>query len=203
MKSPPGAPRPGGGAPAGAPAKAPPPKAPAPGPARPGRSLGVTAKLAIAGWVIAALAGGAAYWSHSSAESRKQAALAEQAAGYDAQIAQLKADSAAALKKLQDDATAQQQVLQTELDFQKLPEIPLETVFRANQVLYVESRLDEPFNCKVRLTRPIGAVTREVDFSIKARTFQDLAALDTWMFAKGDRIEFIKPGFKPRSLVVP
>lgn len=159
--------------------------------------------VAIAGWVLAAAAGGAAYWVYSSAAAEKQAALAEQAATYDAQIAQLKAESAALVKKLQDDAAAQQVVLQTELDFQKLPEIPLETTFRANQVLYVESRLDEAFSCKVRLFRPIGAVSREVDFTIKARTFQDLAALDTWMFAKGDKIEFVKPGFKPRALIVP
>lgn len=204
------APRPAGAAPAppGQPqarpapqaqAKAPPPKAPA-RPAGPGN---VMAKVAIAGWVVAAVAVAGAYWVHSSAAADRQAALAEQAAGYDAQIAQLKADAAAALKKAQDEATAQQQVLQTELDFQKMPEIPLETVFRANQVLYVESRLDEPFACKVRLFRPIGGVTREVDYTIKARTFQDLAALDTWMFAKGDTVEFVKPGFKPRKLVVP
>jgi hypothetical protein len=161
------------------------------------------AKIAIAGWAAAAIAGAGGYWVYSSAESSKQAALAEQAAGYDARIAQLTADAAATLQKVQDEATAQQQVLQTELDFQKMPEIPLATVFRANQVLYIESRLDEPFSCKVRLFRPIGGVTREVDYTIKARTFQDLAALDTWMFAKGDTLEFVKPGFKPRKLVVP
>jgi len=160
-------------------------------------------KIAIAGWVVAGLAGGAAYWGYTSAASQKQAALAEQAAGYDAQIAQLKTDAATALKKVQDDAAASQQVLQTELDFQKLPELPLDTTFRANQVLYVENKLDEAFNCKVRLFRPIGAVSREVDFSIKPRTFQDIAAIDTWLFARGDKVEFVKSGFKPRSLVVP
>jgi len=160
-------------------------------------------KIAIAGWVVAGLAGGAAYWVYTSAASQKQAALAEQAAGYDAQIAQLKTDAATALKKVQDDAAASQQVLQTELDFQKLPELPLDTTFRANQVLYVENKLDEAFNCKVRLFRPIGAVSREVDFSIKPRTFQDIAAIDTWLFARGDKVEFVKSGFKPRSLVVP
>lgn len=203
------APRPAGAAPA-APvpqAKAPPPKAAAAAPPRPAKPAGpgmpLIHKVAIGGWALAAVACAAGYWLYSSAESRKQGALAEQAASYDAQIAQLKAESAAALKNVQDAAAAQQVVLQTELDFAKLPEIPLETVFRANQVLYVESRLDEPFTCKIRLSRPIGAVTREVDFTIKARTFQDLAAIDTWLFAKGDRVEFVKPGFKPRTLVVP
>ena len=189
------APRPAGAAPA---ARAPAAKAPSSA-----GSGGVIGAVAAVGWILALLAGGAAYWVHTSAAGEKQAALAEQAAGHDAQITQLKADSAAALQKVQDDATASQMVLQTELDFQKLPEIPLETTFRANQVLYVENRLDEPFDCKVRLFRPIGGVSREVDFTIKARTFQDIAALDTWLFAKGDKIEFVKSGFKPRSLVVP
>ena len=163
-----------------------------------------------AGWAGALAAGAAAYYFHGNVEQAKAAALAEQATAYDAQIAQinasvaqLKAEAAAALKKTQDDAAAAQMVLQTELEYQKLPEIPLETTFRANQVLYVESRLDEPFSCKVRLFRPIGGVTRELDYTIKARTFQDIAALDTWVFAKGDKIEFVKSGFKPRALVVP
>lgn len=159
--------------------------------------------LAAAGWVAAAIAGAGGYWVYSTAAGEKAAALAEQAAAHDAQIAQLKAESAAALKKVQDDAAAQHMVMQTELDFAKLPEIPLETVFRGNQVLYVESRLDEPFSCKLRLFRPIGGVSREVEFTIKARTFQDLAAVDTWLFAKGDTVEFVKSGFKPRKLVVP
>ncbi|HUR42409.1 MAG TPA: hypothetical protein VM240_14700 [Verrucomicrobiae bacterium] len=162
--------------------------------------------FAILGWLLALGAGGAAYifqTQAASAAADKAAALAAQGVTYDAQITQLKAESAALLKKTQDDATAAQLVLQTELDYQKLPEIPLETTFRANQVLYVESRLDQPFDCKVRLFRPIGNVTREVDFSMKARTFQDLAAIDTWMFAKGDKVEFVKPGYKPRSLMVP
>ena len=207
MKAAAPAPRPAGAAPAApAPqAKAPPPKAAAPaGGAKPaGGGMGLVPKVAIAGWVVAALAGAGGYWAYSSADAQKQAALAEQAAAHEAQVAQIKAEAAAALKSAQDAAAAQQLVLQTELDFAKLPEIPLETVFRANQVLYVESRLDEPFTCKVRLFRPIGAVTREVDYTIKARTFQDLAAIDTWMFAKGDRVEFVKSGFKPRTLVVP
>lgn len=162
--------------------------------------------FAVIGWLLALVAGGAAYvfqTQAASAAADKAAALSAQAATYEAQIAQVRAEAATVLKKTQDDAAAAQLVLQTELDFQKLPEIPLETTFRSNQVLYVESRLDQPFDCKVRLFRPIGNVTRELDFSIKARTFQDIAAIDTWLFAKGDKIEFVKSGYKPRSLVVP
>jgi hypothetical protein len=200
----PAAPRPAAAAPRaapGAPAAKAPPVRPAAG--EPAPPLGLAAKAAIAGWVVAVLAGVGAYYFHASAASDRQAALAEQAATYDARIAQLKTEAAAALQKVQDDATASLQVLQTELDFQKMPELPLETTFRANQVLYIESRLDEPFSCKVRLFRPIGQVSHEIDYTIKARTFQDVAALDTWVFAKGDQIEFVKPGFKPRALVVP
>lgn len=190
---------------------APPPQArPAPGGSAGGGAGKVLGALAALGWLAALGAGAAGYSVYKNADAAKSAALAEQAAAYDAQIAQInagiaqiKADAAAALKKAQDDATAQQMVLQTELEFQKLPEFPLETTFRANQVLYVESRLDEPFTCKVRLFRPIGGVTREIEYTIKARTFQDLGALDTWVFAKGDKLEFVKSGYKPRSLVVP
>lgn len=197
----PGAPRPAPGAPA-----APGPKAPAakPAAAKPAAPpMGLMPKLAIAGWVLALLAGGAGYYVYAGAAADKQAALAEQAAAYDAQIAQLKADAAATLKKFQDEAAAQQVVLQTELDFQKMPEIPLETTFRANQVLFVSNSSKDAFTCKVRLFRPIGAVSREVDFSMKGGGYQDMAAIDTWLFAKGDKVEFVKPGFKPRSLVVP
>ena len=203
----PAAPRPAAAAPPRAAPGAPAPvaRAPAARPAagEPAPPLGLAVKAVIAGWAVAVLAGVGAYYFYASAASDKQAALAGQAATYDAQIAQLKAEAAAALKKVQDDAAASQQVLQTELDFQKMPELPLETTFRANQVLYIESRLDEPFDCKVRLFRPIGQVSREIDYTIKARTFQDVAALDTWVFAKGDQIEFVKPGYKPRALVVP
>ena len=195
MKAPPGKPMPGGPVPAGA---------PVPPPARPSSGgAGILGGLALVGWLAAAAAGGAAYWLQGRAEGQKQAALAEQAAGYDAQIAQLKAEAAAQLKKLQDDAAAQQLVLQTELDFAKLPEIPLETVFRGNQVLFISNHSKDEFVCKVRLFRPIGGVTREVDFRMKGGGYQDIAALDTWLFAKGDQIEFVKSGFKPRSLVVP
>jgi hypothetical protein len=196
---PPGAPRAAPGAGPAAPGKAAAPAAPK-APAKPGS---VMAKVAAVGWVVAVAAIGIAVAEYQLFDSQKQAALDEQAATFNAQIAQLKADAAAALKKVQDDAAATQMSIQTELDFQKMPEIPLETTFRANQVLYVESRLDEAFSCKVRLFRPIGGVTREVDFTMKARTFQDLAAIDTWLFQKGDKVEFIKSGFKPRSLIVP
>lgn len=206
MKAPPGAaPKALGAAPAAKPA--PRPTAP---PGSGGTLTTVLGALAGVGWLGAVGAGAVAWYVHQDADASKAAALAEQAAKYDAQIAEInasiakiKADADAAIKKAQDDATAQQMVLQTELEFQKMPEIPLETTFRANQVLYVENKLDEPFECTVRLFRPIGGVTRELPYAIKARTFQDLAALDTWVFAKGDRIEFVKSGHKPRSLVVP
>jgi hypothetical protein len=172
-----------------------------PAPARP--PGGVMGKVAAAGWLLALVAGAAAVGEFYLFEQQKSAALAEQAAGYDAQIAQLKAAAAAQLQKIQDDTAASQLIMQTELDFQRMPELPLETTFRAGQVLYVESRLDEPFTCKVRLFRPSNNTSREVDFNMKARTYQDLAAIDTWLFAKGDKVEFVKSGFKPRSLVVP
>lgn len=194
----PGAPRPAPGVPV---AKAPAAKAPAAKPAAP--PMGLLPKVAIAGWAVGLLAGGAAYYFYSSAAADKQAALAEQAATYDAQITQLKAAAAAELKQQQDTAAAQQQVLQTELDFQKMPEIPLETTFRANQVLFVSNGSKDAFTCKVRLFRPIGAVSREVEFSMKGGGYQDMAAIDTWLFAKGDKVEFVKSGYKPRSLVVP
>lgn len=177
--------------------------APVPAPRAPSGGAGILGGLAALGWLAAIAAGAAVYWVHGQAEGRKQAALAEQAASHDAQIAQLRAEAAAQLKKLQDDTAAQQLVLQTELDFAKLPEIPLETVFRGNQVLFISNHSKDEFVCKVRLYRPIGGVSREIDFRMKGGGYQDIAALDTWLFAKGDKIEFVKSGFKPRSLVVP
>ena len=197
MKAAPPGPKAAGPAAPAAPAKA------APKPAVPAKPGSVMAKVAIAGWVIAGAAAGAAYFVYTSAAADKAAALTEQAAGYDAQIAKLQADSAAALKKVQDDATAAATIMQTELDFAKMPEIPLETTFRANQVLYVENKLDDVFACKIRLFRPLGGASKEVDFSMKPRAFQDVAALGDWLFAKGDKVEFVKQGYKPRQLVAP
>ena len=84
-----------------------------------------------------------------------------------------------------------------------MPELPLKTMFRAGQVLYVENTLNEPFSCKVRLARAGSPTAKEMDFSMKAQTFQDLGAIGDWMFQKGDRLEFVKPGFKPREMTVP
>lgn len=192
------APAPSPGAPR-APAAAAAPKSAASRPA----SGSIAGKLAAAGWVLALAAIAVAVGEFYYFEDQKAGALAEQAAGYEARIQQLQAESALALKKVQDDATAAQQVLQTELDFQKMPELPLKTVFRPGQVLYVENESDEAFTCKVRLFRPSTSTSREIDWSIKARAFQDLAAMDTWMFARYDKVEFVKPGYKPRSLEVP
>lgn len=192
------------------PAPAPPPGAPraptaaaAPKPAAPRPASSIAGKLAAAGWLLALAAIAVAVAEFYYFEDQKAGALAEQAAGYEARIQQLQAEAALVLKKLQDDATAAQQVLQTELDFQKMPELPLKTVFRPGQVLYVENESDKMFACKVRLFRPSTSASREIDWNIKARTFQDLAAMDTWMFARYDKIEFVKSGYKPRSLEVP
>src|SRR5689334_1007305 len=155
------------------------------------------------GWGLALVFGVAAVGEYLYYSGHEAKALAEQAATYDAQMAQVKADAAAQIKQTQDTAAAVKLSLQTELDFQKLPELPIKTQFRRSQVLYIENTLNEPFNCKVRLQR-VGAVTStEIDFSMKGQTFQDIAAIGDWMFAKGDKIEFVKSGYKPRSLTVP
>ena len=155
------------------------------------------------GWGLALVFGVAAVGEYLYYSGHEAKALAEQAATYDAQMAQVKADAAAQIKTTQDTAAAEKLSLQTELDFQKLPELPIKTQFRRSQVLYIENTLNEPFNCKVRLQR-VGAVTStEIDFSMKGQTFQDIAAIGDWMFAKGDKIEFVKSGYKPRSLTVP
>lgn len=194
--APPGA-KPGVAAGSGKPAAPAPPKPPT----KPGSVL---AKVAIAGWLLAAGAAGATWFVFSSAEADKQAALAAQAARYDGEIAKLQADSAAALRKVQDDATASAAIMQTELDFAKMPELPLQTEFQTNkQVLFVQNNSRDTFTCKVRLFRPVGGISKEVDFSMKAGAYQDLAAIGDWLFAKGDKVEFVKPGYKPRSLVAP
>jgi len=155
------------------------------------------------GWGLALVFGVAAVGEYLYYSGHEAKALAEQAATYDAQMAQVKADAAAQIKQTQDTAAAEKLSLQTELDFQKLPELPIKTQFRRSQVPYIENTLNEPFNCKVRLQR-VGAVTStEIDFSMKGQTFQDIAAIGEWMFAKGDKIEFVKSGYKPRSLTVP
>ena len=155
------------------------------------------------GWVLALLAGAVAAGEFYLFQSQKEAALAEQAAGYEAKLAAQKAESDARIKKITDDAAAAAQILQTELDFAKMPELPLKTTFRPGQVLYVENESDEAFSCKVKMFRPVGAVTKEFEFALKNRTFKDMAAVEDWMFQAGDKIQFVKPGFKPRELVVP
>jgi hypothetical protein len=160
-------------------------------------------KFAATGWMVAAFAIAVAVGEYYLFAQQKNAALAEQAAEYEAKMQKVQADAQAAVKKAQDDATAQLTVIQTELDFQRLPDLPLKTVFRQGGVLYVESELEDAFDCKVRLFRPSNSATLEVDFMIKARTFQDLGAIGNWVFARGDKVEFVKAGYKPRALVVP
>lgn len=155
------------------------------------------------GWVIAVLAGAVATGIFYYYQSHEAAALAEQATAYETKMAAAKAEADAKLKKVTDDAAAAQQVLQSELDFAKMPELPLKTAFRPGQVLYVENEGDEMFACRVKMFRPVGAVTKEFDFQLKNRTFKDLGAIEDWMFQRGDKIQFIKPGFKPRELIVP
>jgi hypothetical protein len=154
-------------------------------------------------WGLALVFGVAAVGEYLYYSTHEAKALAEQAATYDAQMAQVKADAAAQVKQAQDTAAAEKMSLETELAFQKMPEMPLKTMFRAGQVLYVENTLNEPFSCKVRLARAGATSMKDMDFSMKAQTFQDLGAIDDWMFQKGDKIEFVKPGFKPREMTVP
>jgi len=155
------------------------------------------------GWGLALVAIVAAVGEYLYYSGHEAKALAEQAATYETQMAQVKADAAAQVKLAQDTATAEKMSLETELEFQKLPELPLKTMFRAGQVLYVENLLNEPFTCKVRLARAGSPTSKELDFSIKAQTFQDVGAIGDWLFAKGDKIEFVKSGYKPRELTVP
>ena len=147
------------------------------------------------GWGLALVAIVAAVGEYLYYSGHEAKALAEQAATYDAQMAQV--------KLAQDTAAAEKVSLETELEFQKLPELPLKTMFRTGQVLYVENLLNEPFTCKVRLARAGSPTSKEVDFSMKAQTFQDVGAIGDWLFAKGDKIEFVKSGYKPRELTVP
>ena len=155
------------------------------------------------GWGLALVFGVAAVGEFLYYSGHEQKALAEQAAGYEAKMQIVQAQAAAQIKTTQDNATAEKVILQTELEFQKLPELPLKTMFRKGEVLYVENQLNEPFTCKVRLQRAGSATAQEKDFAIKAQTFQDVGAIGDWVFARGDKVEFVKSGYKPRSLTVP
>jgi hypothetical protein len=155
------------------------------------------------GWGVALVAIAAAVGEFLYYSTHEAKALAEQAATYDAQMAQVKTEAAAQVKLAQDTAAAEKMSLETELAFQKLPELPLKTMFRAGQVLYIENMLNEPFTVKVRLARAGSPTSTEIDFSMKAQTFQDVGAIGTWMFQKGDKIQFVKSGYKPRDLTVP
>lgn len=155
------------------------------------------------GWGLALVAIAVAVGEYLYYSDHEQKALAAQAASYEEQMAKVKADAAAQIKTVTDDAAAEKMILSTELEFQKLPELPIKTMFRRGQVLYVENTLNEPFSCKVRLQRAGSPTSKEIDFSMKAQTFQDMAAIGDWMFQGGDKIEFVKSGYKPRSLTVP
>ena len=166
--------------------------------------------LAATGWLAAAGAGVVAYGEFATFASQKQAALDQQAAAYEQKLTQLKADAeaaktnaAAALKKTQDEALANQASIQAELDFQRLPELPIDVAFRTGPALFVENKGGDDFKCQVRLTRPSLAQSRNFEFELKARAYKDLGAIGDWVFAKGDKVEFIKSGFKPRVLEAP
>lgn len=153
-------------------------------------------KLAAVGWLLAIAIGGASFLGYQWLLEERQAVLETQAAEYEAKLTKLRADADAQLATFKDEATANQQVMQTELDIAKLPDLPLKFAFRKGQVLYVESEADETFNCKVKLTRPGSGAAVVLDFSVNSRAFKDLAAMGQWMFARGDQIEFVKPGYK-------
>ena len=155
------------------------------------------------GWGLALVAIAAAVGEYLYFTDHEAKALAAQAVGYEEQMAKVKADAAAQVKLAQDTAAAEKLSLQTELDFQKMPELPLKAMFRRGQVLYVENQTNEPFACKVRLQRAGSPTAKEMDFSMKAQTFQDLGAIGEWMFQAGDKVEFVKPGYKPLELKVP
>jgi hypothetical protein len=155
------------------------------------------------GWGLALVAIAAAVGEYLYYSDHEAKALAAQAASYEEQMAKVKADAAAQIKTVTDNAAADKVILTTELEFQRLPELPIETLFRRGQVLYVENKLNEPFNCKVRLQRAGSPTSKEIDFSMKAQTFQDMAAIGDWMIQRGDKIEFVKPGYKPRLLTAP
>lgn len=154
-------------------------------------------KLAAVGWLVALAVAGISFAGYQWLLDERQQALQTQAAEYEAQLAKVKADAEATVAKVRDDALAQEQILKAELDFANLPALPLKFAFRANQVLYVENDSNELFTCKVRLTRPDTGATLEHDFSINPRAFKDLAAIDQWLFRRGDQIEFSKPAHKP------
>ena len=194
------------------------PGAPAAPPAAPAKKssggmagglAGLMPKVAAAGWGAAVLAGLAAFFFYKHADQMRTDALAEQSVAYEAklkvaadEVAKAQADAAAAIKRAQDEATGKLASMQADLDFAKMPEIPLETVPRANQVIYVNNNSDQLFECRIRVFRELGRVTKEWDYSIKGHTFQDLGAIGDWVFAKGDKVDFVKQGFKPRSIVM-
>ena len=98
-------------------------------------------KLAAVGWLLAIAIGGAAFGGYQWLLADKQAALDAQAAEFEVRLAQVKVESATQLQKAQSDAIANEQVLKTELDFQRLPDMPLKFAFRPGQVLYVDGGL--------------------------------------------------------------
>jgi hypothetical protein len=155
------------------------------------------------GWGLALVAIAVAVGEYLYYSDHEAKALAAQAASYEEQMAKVKADAAAHIKQVEDNAAAEKVILSTELEFQKLPELPLKAMFRRGQVLYVENTTNEPFACKVRLQRPGSPTFKEIDFSMKAQTFQDLGAIGEWMFQPGDKVEFVKSGYKPLALTVP
>ena len=160
-------------------------------------------KLAIVGWLLAVVGGAVAFGGFRWGVADKQAALEQMSAAYEAKLQHAGAEAEQRLQKTQADAAALQQIQQAELDFQKLPDLPLKLVFRPGGVLYVESEAAELFACRIRLFRPATSDRAELDFSINARAFKDMGAIGSWVLARGDQLEFVKGGFKPWKGEVP
>jgi len=121
------------------------------------------------------------------------------------QMAKLQADAEARLKKAGDDAAAAQQALQTELDYAKLPQMPLKVVYRPagpgrGLSLYIENESLEFLSCDVRLERPGKNLQSVQPYTLGGRQFQEIGAIGTWLLEAGDKVEFTKVGYQSRRL---
>lgn len=121
------------------------------------------------------------------------------------QMAQQQAEAEARLKKASDDAAAAEQALQAELDYAKLPLLPLKVIYRPagsgrGLSLYVENESLEPLACDVRLERPGKDLQAVQPYALGGRQFQEVGAIGTWLLEAGDKVEFTKPGYQSRRL---
>ncbi|HUS24978.1 MAG TPA: hypothetical protein VM369_08510 [Candidatus Binatia bacterium] len=171
------------------------------------------------GWVVAALAIAGA-WAQQRWLSRSHVeAIERQRSDYEQK---LKAQSDAAELKLAaaiasrdaahasalQSAQAGQQVLRAELDFAKLPDLPLKIAvappaLSAVRTVSLQNETADEVALRVSVQRPATGATQSMDLTVKAHGFRDLAMLGTWELARGDRVEFSKPGYKPRRVEIP